>query len=565
MRMNSSPINSSMSSHNNSSSPTSGFLLSSSPTSTNQISPRRSRLTLNSSTKLINNSTSAEEEVLDQIAKDAEARLQAKRAARVEAREIRLREMVRQQKEMEETSDRHFDLMNSGGTQTPDSYQSPIGLARLGTLVGNVTSRNTPTLFNRESRTESYASSRRSSQDSLDIAGINNGDVNRELRHQIHEIEEKFRKAMINNAQLDNEKQAFVYQVDLYKDDLEEMEENLIRLQRDHKDKTKSFDQMKRDYERMKNDFIAYKAALEERDRLILDAGFVLIRNESDHKIRLHSQKVLDNGSALLNGDGQLINGNLEDVNDMETNNEPLQLLNNVSLISSEASKMLSDIPGSTLEAKLSAIIAQNRSLQTTVNDMTAELDEERKRFSSLNDSFRSNSNHMTSEMEAEIQREANRITNDLRYRLKKAEQENQTLTATVSRLETQVTRYKAVAEEYERDADEQKSEKRKAQRELRDLITRNEELESANNHLQKRIDKLKSNRILFQANGNVNSLPSTPTNHNNVPTSGPIFPNSSNSSTTNNTSSSSMSSTNDDSSNSTEYSSECSSMIAIE
>ena len=76
--------------------------------------------------------------------------MQAKRAARVEAREIRLREMVRQQKEMEETSDRHFDLMNSGGTQTPDSYQSPIGLARLGTLVGNVTSRNTPTLFNRE-------------------------------------------------------------------------------------------------------------------------------------------------------------------------------------------------------------------------------------------------------------------------------------------------------------------------------------------------------------------------------------------------------------------------------
>ena len=99
----------------------------------------------------------------------------------------------------------------------------------------------------------------------------------------------------------------------------------------------------------------------------------------------------------------------------------------------------------------------------------------------------------------------------------------------------------------------------------LRDLITRNEELESANNHLQKRVDKLKSNRILIQANGNVNSLPSTPTNHNNVPTSGPIFPNSSNSSTTNNTSSSSMSSTNDDSSNSTEYSSECSSMIAIE
>lgn len=44
---------------------------------------------------------------------------------------------------------------------------------------------------------------------------------------------------MILNDQLDNEKQAFVYQIDLYKDDLEEMEENYIRLTREHKDKSK--------------------------------------------------------------------------------------------------------------------------------------------------------------------------------------------------------------------------------------------------------------------------------------------------------------------------------------
>lgn len=44
---------------------------------------------------------------------------------------------------------------------------------------------------------------------------------------------------MILNDQLDNEKMSFVYQIDLFKDDLEEMEENYLRLTREHRDKSK--------------------------------------------------------------------------------------------------------------------------------------------------------------------------------------------------------------------------------------------------------------------------------------------------------------------------------------
>lgn len=57
--------------------------------------------------------------------------------------------------------------------------------------------------------------------------------------NQINDLEEKFREAMINNPQLDNEKQSYLYQIEKLKDDFEELEENYCRLQRDFKDKSR--------------------------------------------------------------------------------------------------------------------------------------------------------------------------------------------------------------------------------------------------------------------------------------------------------------------------------------
>lgn len=52
-------------------------------------------------------------------------------------------------------------------------------------------------------------------------------------------MEEKYKKAMVSNAQLDNDKANLIYQVDTLKDVIEEMEEQMSELRRENEDKSK--------------------------------------------------------------------------------------------------------------------------------------------------------------------------------------------------------------------------------------------------------------------------------------------------------------------------------------
>lgn len=57
------------------------------------------------------------------------------------------------------------------------------------------------------------------------------------FQNLLHDLEDKLKKTMMTNAQLDNEKRTAVYQVDLLKDRLEEQDETLVEIQREYKDK----------------------------------------------------------------------------------------------------------------------------------------------------------------------------------------------------------------------------------------------------------------------------------------------------------------------------------------
>lgn len=59
------------------------------------------------------------------------------------------------------------------------------------------------------------------------------------LQDSLAEVEEKYKKAMVSNAQLDNEKMNYMYQVDTLKDTLLELEEQLAESRRLYEEKSK--------------------------------------------------------------------------------------------------------------------------------------------------------------------------------------------------------------------------------------------------------------------------------------------------------------------------------------
>ncbi|KAJ6638963.1 Leucine-rich repeat flightless-interacting protein 2, partial [Pseudolycoriella hygida] len=353
----------------------------------------------------------------------AEARLAQRRQARAEAREIRMRELERQQKEQELNADRVFDMQASANID-------PLGRSRL--AISSVTG---PIRGN-------SMSSRRSSEDSLEEEGRSL----RDIRHELKDVEERFRKAMIANAQLDNERASQSYQIQLLKDKLEEMEEAHAQLQREHKDKCRDYDALKRNNDKLNDELKLTLGQLNERDTLIAEQGLTIVIVEND-----------DGTDARR------------------------------ALVSVENAQLLDTVQGS-LDVRLKKFAEEKQTLKNELQQLHQQLldSKTQRRSGSMN-------GPLGDDDYEDVQREANKQISDYRYKLQKAEQEIASLQASLARSETQVIRYKSTADAAEKAESELKLERRKLQRENREVSERLEELETANNHLLKRLDKLKN------------------------------------------------------------------------
>ncbi|XP_014113250.1 PREDICTED: leucine-rich repeat flightless-interacting protein 1 isoform X12 [Pseudopodoces humilis] len=208
----------------------------------------------------------AEDDALNQIAREAEARLAAKRAARAEAREIRMKELERQQKEIEERPEKDFEK----GARTVSS----LSAATLASLGGT--------------------SSRRGSGDTS-ISADTEASI-REIKDSLAEVEEKYKKAMVSNAQLDNEKTNFMYQVDTLKDALLELEEQLAESRRQYEEKSKEFEREKHAHSILQFQFMEIKEALKQREEMLAKHGII---PDSDVATNGETSDILDNEGHL--------------------------------------------------------------------------------------------------------------------------------------------------------------------------------------------------------------------------------------------------------------------------
>ncbi|XP_048342561.1 leucine-rich repeat flightless-interacting protein 2-like isoform X15 [Sphaerodactylus townsendi] len=537
----------------------------------------------------------AEDDALHQIARQAEARLAAKRAARAEAREIRMKELERQQKEIYQVQKKYCGLdakfgdieqwmedterynrksrrytsvsdedermsVGSRGSLRPSEYSYYLGSgSRASSRASSaraspVVEERTDKEFERGARTVSSlsaatlaslggTSSRRGSGDTSlsvdteasirEIKDINElkdqiQDVEgkymqglKEMKDSLAEVEEKYKKAMVSNAQLDNEKTNFMYQVDVLKDALLELEEQLAESRRQYEEKNKDFEKEKHAYSILQFQFMEVKEVLKQREELLAEIqqlqqkqeGYSREISDLQETIEWKERKIgaLERQKEFFDSIRSERDGLREEVNmlkeqlkkngifpysEVATNGETCgdSLLSSSAIVpvTSHAIKVAED---GILDIQLKKLVDERESLLEQIRKLKVQLEEKQ---TGKTDNLHLKGGILENGTEThamDLQRDGNRQVSDLKFKLSKAEQDIIALEQNVIRLESQVARYKTAAENAERTEDALKAEKRKLQRELRSALDKTEELEVSNGHLLKRLEKMKANR----------------------------------------------------------------------
>ncbi|XP_050636258.1 leucine-rich repeat flightless-interacting protein 2 isoform X7 [Macaca thibetana thibetana] len=323
----------------------------------------------------------------------------------------------------------------------------------------------------------------------------------KELKESLSEVEEKYKKAMVSNAQLDNEKNNLIYQVDTLKDVIEEQEEQMAEFYRENEEKSKELERQKHMCSVLQHKMEELKEGLRQRDELIealekQKEYIACLRNERD----MLREELADLQETVKTGEKHGLVIIPDGTPNGDVSHEPVA--GAITVVSQEAAQVLESAGEGPLDVRLRKLAGEKEELLSQIRKLKLQLEEERQKCS-RNDGTVGDLAGLQNGSDLqfiEMQRDANRQISEYKFKLSKAEQDITTLEQSISRLEGQVLRYKTAAENAEKVEDELKAEKRKLQRELRTALDKIEEMEMTNSHLAKRLEKMKANRTALLA-----------------------------------------------------------------
>ncbi|XP_043318042.1 leucine-rich repeat flightless-interacting protein 1 isoform X24 [Cervus canadensis] len=156
----------------------------------------------------------------------------------------------------------------AGSNRASVSDESSLGGARRGSACGSQALGGQASELSGHFKSSSRASSRASSARASPVVE-ERPEKDFTEKDSLAEVEEKYKKAMVSNAQLDNEKTNFMYQVDTLKDMLLELEEQLAESRRQYEEKSKEFEREKHAHSILQFQFAEVKEALKQREEML--------------------------------------------------------------------------------------------------------------------------------------------------------------------------------------------------------------------------------------------------------------------------------------------------------
>nr|XP_045365671.1 leucine-rich repeat flightless-interacting protein 2 isoform X10 [Camelus bactrianus] len=188
----------------------------------------------------------------------------------------------------------------------------------------------------------------------------------KELKESLSEVEEKYKKAMVSNAQLDNEKNNLIYQVDTLKDVIEEQEEQMAEFYRENAEKSKELERQKHMCSVLQHKMDELKEGLRQRDELIealekQKEYIACLRNERD-TLR---EELADLKEAMKTGEKHGLVIIPDGTPNGDVHHEPV--VGAITVVSQEAAQVLESAGEGPLDVRLRKLAGEKEELLSQV------------------------------------------------------------------------------------------------------------------------------------------------------------------------------------------------------